>query len=54
MSQEHHFDEENLVHLFCGDCSFEEDAGSDEDSKEDDGTAEVEVEVMHETILKKQ
>ncbi len=43
----------NSVQLFGGDCSFEKDAESDEDSKKNDGTAAVEVEVMQETILKK-
>jgi len=31
MSQEGHFDEEGLVDLFCGDCSFEEEVGVDDD-----------------------
>ena len=53
MSQDHHFDEEDLVQLFCGDCSFEQDPLSHDDSNNDDGTEAVEVEVMQETIVSK-
>ena len=46
MSQEGHFDEEGLVDLFCGDCSFEEEVGADDDDhKDNDCAAEVELEV---------
>jgi hypothetical protein len=31
MSQVGHFDEEGLVDLFCGDCSFEEEVRADDD-----------------------
>jgi hypothetical protein len=56
MSQEGHFDEEGLVDLFCGDCSFEEEVGADDDDhKYTDCAAEVEleVEVVQETMLKR-
>jgi hypothetical protein len=46
MSQEGHFDEEGLVDLFCGDCSFEEEVEADDDDHTDyDCAAEVELEV---------
>lgn len=46
MSQEGHFDEEGLVDLFCGDCSFEEEVEADDDDHKDyDCAAEVELEV---------
>ena len=46
MSQEGQFDEEGLVDLFCGDCSFEEEVEADDDDHKDyDCAAEVEVEV---------
>ena len=53
MSQDHCFDEEDLVQLFCGDCSYEQDPLSHDDSNNDDGTEAVEVEVMQETIVSK-
>ena len=53
MSQDHCFDEEDLVQLFCGDCSFEQDPLSHDDSNNDDGTEAKEVEVMQETIVSK-
>ena len=61
MSQEGHFDEEGLVDLFCGDCSFEEEVGvDDDDHKDNDCAAEVELEVeveveevVQETMLKR-
>jgi hypothetical protein len=59
MSQEGHFDEEGLVDLFCGDYSFEEEVGvDDDDHKDNDCAAEVELveveveEVVQETMLK--
>jgi hypothetical protein len=58
MSQDCHFDEEVLVHLFCGDCSFEEEVeANDDDDPKDNACAaevelEVEVEVVQETLLK--
>jgi len=39
MSQEGHFDEEGLVDLFCGDCSFEEEVGVDDDDHKDNDCA---------------
>ena len=56
MSQEGHFDEEGLVDLFCGDCSFEEEVGAVDDDHEDNDCAaevELEVEVVQETMLKR-
>jgi hypothetical protein len=61
MSQECHFDEEGKVDLFCGDCSFEEEVGvDDDDHKDNDCAAEVELEVeveveevVQETMLKR-
>ena len=60
MSQEGHFEEEDLADLFWGDCSFEEEVGVDDDDdhhKDNDCAAEVEVEVeveevVQETMLK--
>ena len=53
MSQDHHFDEEDLVQLFSGDCSFEQDPLSHDNSNNDDGMEAVEVEVMQERIVSK-
>jgi hypothetical protein len=61
MFHEGQFDEEGLVDLFCGDCSFEEEVGADDDDHKDNDCAaevelevevEVEVEVLQETMLK--
>ena len=59
MSQECHFEEGVLVDLFCGDCSFEEEVGADDDDPKDNDCAsevelevEVEVEVVQETMFK--
>ncbi len=59
MSQECHFEEEVLVDLFCGDWSFEEEVGADDDDPKDNDCAsevelevEVEVEVVQETMFK--
>ena len=61
MSHKGQFDEEGLVDLFCGDCSFEEEVGADDDDHKDNDCAaevelevevEVEVEVLQETMLK--
>ncbi len=56
MPQEGHFDEEGLVDLFCGDCSFEDEVGADDDDHKDNDCAaevELEVEVVQETMLKR-
>ena len=61
MSHKGQFDEEGLVDLFSGDCSFEEEVGADDDDHKDNDCAaevelevevEVEVEVLQETMLK--